>query len=169
MSITKYQIFVKVAELGSLTRAAEALGYTQPAVSHSVSSLESRFGFPLFYRSRDACRLTENGERLLPILQYAQNDNSLKLPDEYAVTLSQMLSKAMNKPITFSAGNKSLTKREEQILLLLGSGLSYAEIASNLVISKFTVQKHIQNIYDKLNVSDRVNAIIRAKEYWGIG
>ena len=65
MSITKYQIFVKVAELGSLTRAAEALGYTQPAVSHSVSSLESRFGFPLFYRSRDACRLTENGERLL--------------------------------------------------------------------------------------------------------
>ena len=111
----------------------------------------------------------ENGERLLPILQYAQNDNSLKLPDEYAVTLSQMLSKAMNKPITFSAGNKSLTKREEQILLLLGSGLSYAEIASTLVISKFTVQKHIQNIYDKLNVSDRVNAIIRAKEYWGIG
>ena len=65
MSITKYQIFVKVAELGSLTRAAEALGYTQPAVSHSISSLESRFGFPLFYRSRDACRLTENGERLL--------------------------------------------------------------------------------------------------------
>ena len=65
MSITKYQIFVKVAELGSLTRAAEALGYTPPAVSHSVSSLESRFGFPLFYRSRDACRLTENGERLL--------------------------------------------------------------------------------------------------------
>ena len=65
MSITKYQIFVKVAELGSLTRAAEALGYTQPAVNHSISSLESRFGFPLFYRSRDACRLTENGERLL--------------------------------------------------------------------------------------------------------
>ena len=67
MSITKYQIFVKVAELGSLTRAAEALGYTQPAVSHSISSLESRFGFPLFYRSRDACRLKRllNGLALL--------------------------------------------------------------------------------------------------------
>lgn len=65
MSINKYQIFVKVAELGSLTRAAEALGYTQPAVSHSISSLESRFGFPLFCRSRDACTLTENGAQLL--------------------------------------------------------------------------------------------------------
>lgn len=65
MSINKYQIFVKVAELGSLTRAAEALGYTQPAVSHSISSLESRFGFPLFRRSRDACALTENGAQLL--------------------------------------------------------------------------------------------------------
>ena len=65
MSITKYSVFVKVAELGSLTRAAEVLGYTQPAVSHSISSLESRFGFPLFYRSRDACVLTENGAQLL--------------------------------------------------------------------------------------------------------
>ena len=65
MSINKYQIFVKVAELGSLTRAAEALGYTQPAVSHSISSLENRFGFPLFCRSRDACTLTENGAQLL--------------------------------------------------------------------------------------------------------
>ena len=65
MSITKYAAFVKVAELGSLTKAAEALGYSQPAVSHIISSLESRFGFPLFYRSRDACTLTENGEKLL--------------------------------------------------------------------------------------------------------
>jgi len=65
MSITKYAAFVKVAELGSLTKAAEALGYSQPAVSHIINSLENRFGFPLFYRSRDACTLTENGEKLL--------------------------------------------------------------------------------------------------------
>lgn len=66
MSITKYAAFVKVAELGSLTKAAEALGYSQPAISHIINSLETRFGFPLFYRSRDACTLTENGQKLLP-------------------------------------------------------------------------------------------------------
>lgn len=65
MSITKYRTFAKVAELNSLTRAAEALGYTQPAVSHIINSLEKRFGFPLFTRSHDACILTENGRKLL--------------------------------------------------------------------------------------------------------
>ena len=65
MSISKYVAFAKVAELGSLTRAAEVLGYTQPAISHIINSLEKRFGFPLFTRSRDACVLTDNGQRLL--------------------------------------------------------------------------------------------------------
>ncbi len=42
--------------------------------------------------------------------------------------------------------------------------MNYREIANTLVISQFTVRKHIQNIYAKLNVSDRVNALIRGKE-----
>ena len=57
-----------------------------------------------------------------------------------------------------------LTPREKEILSLLCKGLNYQEIANTLVISQFTVRKHIQNIYAKLNVSDRVNALIRGKE-----
>ena len=56
-----------------------------------------------------------------------------------------------------------MTPREKEILSLLCKGMNYREIANTLVISQFTVRKHIQNIYAKLNVSDRVNALIRGK------
>ena len=65
MSVAKYMVFSKVAELGSITKAAEALGYTQPAVSQIISSLEKRFGFSIINRGRDYCVLTENGKKLL--------------------------------------------------------------------------------------------------------
>ena len=40
MSILKYSAFLKAVEYGSLTKAAEALVYTQPGISHMISSLE---------------------------------------------------------------------------------------------------------------------------------
>ncbi len=65
MSITKYKAFLKVAELGSLTKAAQALGYSQPNVSHMIKTLENDFGFTLFNRSKDNCTITKNGEAIL--------------------------------------------------------------------------------------------------------
>ena len=65
INITKYQIFAKAAELGSITKAAEAMGYTQSAISHSISSLEEELGFDLMHRSRSGIRLTEDGRRVL--------------------------------------------------------------------------------------------------------
>jgi DNA-binding transcriptional LysR family regulator len=65
MSLTKYEILSTVAELGSLTKASEALGLTQSAVSHAISSLESEWGFSLLIRDRSGARLTNNGERVL--------------------------------------------------------------------------------------------------------
>ena len=47
MNIRKYETFVKVVELGSLTKAAQALGCTQSAVSHILNDLEEAFGFSL--------------------------------------------------------------------------------------------------------------------------
>lgn len=47
MSISKYRAFIKVAESGSLTKAAKQLGYSQPGISHMVDSLETEMGFPL--------------------------------------------------------------------------------------------------------------------------
>ena len=66
MNISKYETFLATIESGSLTQAAENLGCTQSAVSHSIASLEAELGFPLITRSRGGVRLTEEGETLLP-------------------------------------------------------------------------------------------------------
>lgn len=61
MNISKYQIFMAVVETGSLTRAAQSLGCTQSAVSHSIDSLEQELGFTLIKRGRAGVRLTGRG------------------------------------------------------------------------------------------------------------
>jgi DNA-binding NarL/FixJ family response regulator len=55
-----------------------------------------------------------------------------------------------------------LTKREIELLEQLKAGLSYEQIASNLFITLGTVQKHIGNIYRKLQVNNKVEAIQKA-------
>lgn len=69
MGASKYEVFAKVVELGSLTQAAEVLGYTQPGVSHIINAMEEEFGFSLLIRSRHGVRLTADGQRILPIIR----------------------------------------------------------------------------------------------------
>jgi DNA-binding CsgD family transcriptional regulator len=57
-----------------------------------------------------------------------------------------------------------LSKREAEIMLLIHEGLSNQQIADKLFISEHTVKKHISNIFLKLNVERRTEAIKRAKE-----
>ena len=69
MDITRYQIFLKVAERGSFTRAAEELGFTQSTVSHAVQVLESELGVTLLVRNRGGATLTADGRALLPLME----------------------------------------------------------------------------------------------------
>jgi len=66
MSISKFETLAKVCELGSLTKAAEVLGCTQSAVSHTINSLEEQFGFAILTRSRAGVKLTDDGQRIMP-------------------------------------------------------------------------------------------------------
>lgn len=66
---------------------------------------------------------------------------------------------------------ESLTPREKEILVLLADGISSnKEIASKLVISQHTVKVHLSNIFKKLDVTDRVNAVLYGvrKGLWGV-
>ncbi|MBO5555948.1 MAG: LysR family transcriptional regulator [Oscillospiraceae bacterium] len=69
MSLAKYQALATVVDAGSLTRAAQELGCTQSAVSHSIDSLEKELGFPLLKRTRAGVHLTAEGERLMPAVR----------------------------------------------------------------------------------------------------
>lgn len=59
----------KIVELGSFTKAADKLGYTQSAVSQMIASLEEELSIKLLYRSRIGIRLTLEGEELYPFIQ----------------------------------------------------------------------------------------------------
>lgn len=69
MSMKKYEAFVRTVELGSLTKAAQALDSTQSRISHVLKDLEQEFGFSLLQRGRSGIRLTEAGQLLLPKMQ----------------------------------------------------------------------------------------------------
>jgi DNA-binding transcriptional LysR family regulator len=66
--------FVTAVRTGSITRAATALGHTQPALSQQLRKLESAVGRPLLYRSTSGVTPTRAGEELLP---YAERILSL--------------------------------------------------------------------------------------------
>lgn len=57
-----------------------------------------------------------------------------------------------------------LTKRETEVLEQLSKGLSYNLIADNLILSIGTVRKHIENIYKKLQVHNKLEAVQKAKK-----
>ena len=59
----------------------------------------------------------------------------------------------------------NLSARETEILEQLASGLSYTKIAENLFISPSTVRKHIENIYKKLQVHSKLEAVEKARNY----
>lgn len=65
MALDRYEVFVKVAETGNITKTAEALNYSQSAVSHIIKNMESDLGIKLMVRDKNGIRLTSAGERLL--------------------------------------------------------------------------------------------------------
>ena len=62
-------------------------------------------------------------------------------------------------PGTNESDLASLSNREKEILELLSRGLMYKEIAAALFISQETVRKHVYHVYEKLHVSNRVEAV----------
>ena len=57
-----------------------------------------------------------------------------------------------------------LTEREREVLGLIAQGCNNEEIARRLVLSQKTVRNHVSNIFSKLQVADRAQAIVRARE-----
>jgi DNA-binding NarL/FixJ family response regulator len=71
---------------------------------------------------------------------------------------------ASNQSPERSQAFPELTEREREVLELIAQGFSNQEIAHRLYISQKTVSNHISNIFNKLQVSDRAQAIVKARE-----
>ncbi|TXH29860.1 MAG: response regulator transcription factor [Cyclobacteriaceae bacterium] len=72
--------------------------------------------------------------------------------------------KLLRNPLAHTIQNQDfgLTPREIELLEQLKSGLTYDQVATNLFISTGTVRKHIQNIYGKLQVTNKTEAVQKA-------
>ena len=77
MELDQLRYFLKVAELGNFTRAAEELGLSQPALSRSIAKLEEELGQPILERQSRGVVLTDGGELL-----QARATQILKLVDD---------------------------------------------------------------------------------------
>ena len=69
MSFAELKSFHMVARLGSITQAAKKLGLSQPTVTTQIRNLESQYGVELFYRGGRRLILSDEGVRLLPMVQ----------------------------------------------------------------------------------------------------
>ena len=65
MALSKYYIFMTVAECGNITTASKILCLTPSAISHSITKFEDTLGFKLFIRSNKGLQLTSKGKQLL--------------------------------------------------------------------------------------------------------
>lgn len=86
VNLELYRIFYTVARCGSLTRAAEELFISQPAVSQAVKQLEKQLGTPLFQRTHRGMELSAQGGELI----YADVERGLQLLNGVEDRLSEL-------------------------------------------------------------------------------
>ncbi|MGM9557772.1 MAG: LysR family transcriptional regulator [Oscillospiraceae bacterium] len=69
MESKKLEALLMAVDLGSFTKAAEVLGYTQSGLTHMMNSLEKEIGFPVLVRGRSGVSLTAEGRRIEPAVR----------------------------------------------------------------------------------------------------
>jgi DNA-binding NarL/FixJ family response regulator len=82
--------------------------------------------------------------------------------NEQLTHLVSSVSRPKSTDVTDAHGRPLLTAREQQVLHLLADGLSNYELATVLRLSEHTVKNHLFRIYDKLGVSNRMEAVLYA-------
>jgi LuxR family maltose regulon positive regulatory protein len=86
------------------------------------------------------------------------------MPPYLEVVLTAFRAGSGDTPAGRGAGARVLTGREREVLLHIAAGESNQEIALALVLTVPTVKRHVSNIFDKLEVSSRTQAVARARQ-----
>ena len=81
--------------------------------------------------------------------------------------IAKLLKRATIAPAGEHKASELLSERESEILKLVTSGMSNKEIAEKLFLSQRTIKSHLTNIFNKLNVASRSEAIVKGLQ-WGL-
>lgn len=149
-----------LTQYGKLVRRGLDSAEVQLRVQENLAALER--AYTTFWEQLIANDLKSLGETVDKKLE------EMTVPPD-APSLSSELSGNVIKGIPPDVAQliKSLTPRELEILRLLAAGMKDQEIADALFNSVRTVQKHIGNIYDKIEVRNRAEAVLFASK-WGL-
>ncbi len=102
-------------------------------------------------------------EQLLDAVRAAGRGHALLAPEVTRRVIGRMAGeKAGRADRPEPAALAHLTAREREVLVMLGRGLSNAEIAAELILGEATVKTHVSNVLAKLHLRDRVQAVIFA-------
>ena len=99
----------------------------------------------------EAIRVVHGGDALLSTLDHAPPDRGLRRPQ-----------RPLEPP---TAVLEQLTPREREVLVLVARGLSNRDIARRLVVTEATVKSHVGSVLMKLDLRDRVQAVVFAYEH----
>ncbi|MFG2964872.1 response regulator [Streptomyces sp. NPDC048288] len=103
-------------------------------------------------------------EHLVAAVRLVQSGDALLAPVITRRLIERFAQREEDRPAGLHRDLSSLTPRELEVLRLLATGLSNAELADRLLLSPTTVKTHIGRILSKLNLRDRVQAVVLAYE-----
>jgi DNA-binding NarL/FixJ family response regulator len=101
------------------------------------------------------------GEETMRAIQAVSSGEAIFSP---AIAQKLMQYFGARRPTAPPQAFPELTEREREILTLIAQGYTNTAIAEKLVLSPKTVRNHVSNIFSKLQVADRAEAIIRARD-----
>jgi len=106
-----------------------------------------------------------SSEKLFEAIRAAERGEYFMLPSITAKVMTEFSRLSRMSPSAVEALAEPLSPRETEILRLVATGASNRDIADTLVIAEGTVKNHLTNILGKLSVKDRMQAVMKAREY----
>jgi len=106
-----------------------------------------------------------SSDKLFEAIRAAARGEYFLQPSITAKVMAEFSRLSRLAPMPVESMADPLSPRELEILRMVATGASNREIAESLIIAEGTVKNHLTNILSKLNVRDRMQAVLRAKEY----
>jgi NarL family two-component system response regulator LiaR len=185
--ITGQNEFALIGSYASAEKAIVALPENPPDILICDISLPGMRGTELIVRMKDkltqtqfmVCSIHDDNDTIFEALKCGASGYILKDPitaDEIVKAIRDLYNggspmspfiarkviSSFQKPTT-SDVHSVLSQREKEVLELLSKGLLYKEIAQQLGVGSETVKKHLKNIYQKLHVQNKIEALNKFK------